>query len=89
MFADYTPKPVAQQVARTLTGELPIRTGMTTVGQAGAKIGIPAEAVTTATVLKSMEYATGPSGEKITSAISMNSCPAFAAATNISAVSIT
>ncbi len=32
--------------ANFITGELPIRTGMTTVGQAGAKIGIPAEAVT-------------------------------------------
>src|ERR1700686_1950325 len=40
--------------ANFITGELPIRTGMTTVGQAGAKIGIPAEAVTIATVLKSM-----------------------------------
>ena len=30
--------------ANFITGELPIRTGMTTVGQAGAKIGIPAEA---------------------------------------------
>ena len=29
--------------ANFITGELPIRTGMTTVGQAGAKIGIPAE----------------------------------------------
>ena len=36
---------------------------MTTVGQAGAKIGIPAEAVTTATILKSMGYATGQFGK--------------------------
>jgi arylsulfatase len=43
--------------ANFITGELPIRTGMTTVGQAGAKIGIPAEAVTIATILKSMGYA--------------------------------
>ena len=35
--------------ANFITGELPIRTGLTTVGQAGAKIGIPAEAVTIAT----------------------------------------
>ena len=42
---------------------LPIRTGMTTVGQAGAKIGIPAEAITIATVLKSMGYATGQFGK--------------------------
>src|SRR5215468_8352369 len=31
--------------ANFITGELPIRTGMTTVGQAGASIGLPAEAV--------------------------------------------
>src|SRR4051794_945258 len=30
--------------ANFITGELPIRTGMTTVGQAGAPTGIPAEA---------------------------------------------
>jgi arylsulfatase A-like enzyme len=49
--------------AAFITGELPIRTGMTTVGQAGAKIGLPAEAVTTATILKSMGYATGQFGK--------------------------
>src|SRR5271169_1457191 len=49
--------------ANFITGELPIRTGMTTVGQAGAKIGIPAEACTIATVLKSMGYATGQFGK--------------------------
>src|ERR1700680_4106035 len=49
--------------ANFITGELPIRTGMTTVGQAGAKIGIPSEAVTIATVLKSMGYATGQFGK--------------------------
>jgi arylsulfatase A-like enzyme len=49
--------------ANFVTGELPIRTGMTTVGQAGAKLGLPAEAVTVATVLKSMGYATGQFGK--------------------------
>ena len=32
--------------ANFITGELPIRTGMTTVGQAGADIGLPAQAPT-------------------------------------------
>ena len=32
--------------ANFITGELPIRTGMTTVGQAGALTGLPAEACT-------------------------------------------
>jgi len=49
--------------AAFITGELPIRTGMTTVGQAGAELGLPAEAATIATVLKSMGYATGQFGK--------------------------
>jgi arylsulfatase len=49
--------------ANFITGQLPIRTGLTTVGQAGAKSGIPTEAVTIATVLKSMGYATGQFGK--------------------------
>jgi arylsulfatase A-like enzyme len=49
--------------ANFITGELPIRTGMTTVGQAGASVGLPAEAVTIATALKSMGYATGQFGK--------------------------
>ena len=49
--------------AAFITGELPIRTGMTTVGQAGAKIGLPAEACTMATALKDLGYATGQFGK--------------------------
>ncbi len=49
--------------ANFITGELPIRTGLTTVGQAGAKLGMPDEAPTIATVLKSMGYATGQFGK--------------------------
>src|SRR2546427_9076468 len=49
--------------AAFVTGELPIRTGMTTVGQAGATIGLPAEAATIATALKAMGYATGQFGK--------------------------
>jgi arylsulfatase len=49
--------------ANFIMGELPIRTGMTTVGQAGAAIGIPAEAVTIATLLKAQGYATGQFGK--------------------------
>src|SRR5262245_779050 len=43
--------------ANFITGELPIRTGLTTVGQAGSPIGMPAEAPTIATALKSLGYA--------------------------------
>ena len=49
--------------ANFITGELPIRTGMTTVGQAGAPIGLPAEACTIATALKAQGYATGQFGK--------------------------
>jgi arylsulfatase len=49
--------------ANFITGELPFRTGLTTVGQAGAPLGIPDEAVTIAHVLKSMGYATGQFGK--------------------------
>src|SRR5271167_3446868 len=49
--------------ANFITGELPIRTGMTTVGQAGATVGMPDEAPTIATALKSMGYATGQFGK--------------------------
>jgi arylsulfatase len=49
--------------AAFVTGELPIRTGMTTVGQAGASIGMPYQACTIATALKELGYATGQFGK--------------------------
>ena len=49
--------------ANFITGELPIRTGLTTVGQAGSALGMPAEAPTIATVLRSMGYTTGQFGK--------------------------
>jgi arylsulfatase len=49
--------------ANFITGELPIRTGLTTVGQAGADVGLPDQACTLATVLKSLGYATGQFGK--------------------------
>jgi len=49
--------------ANFITGELPIRTGLTTVGQAGADVGMPAQACTLATALKAQGYATGQFGK--------------------------
>src|SRR5271155_610259 len=49
--------------ANFITGELPIRTGLTTVGQAGADVGLPAQAVTLATILKAQGYETGQFGK--------------------------
>jgi arylsulfatase len=49
--------------ANFITGELPIRTGLTTVGQAGADVGLPDQAVTLATVLKAQGYETAQFGK--------------------------
>lgn len=49
--------------ANFITGEIPLRTGLTTVGQAGADVGIPARACTLATALKAQGYATGQFGK--------------------------
>src|SRR6516165_8685988 len=63
-FTDYYAEPSCTAGrANFITGELPIRTGLTTVGQAGSKVGMPADAVTIATTLKSMGYATGQFGK--------------------------
>jgi arylsulfatase len=64
LFTDYYAEPSCTAGrANFITGQLPIRTGLTTVGQAGAKVGMPAEAPTIATALKSMGYATGQFGK--------------------------
>src|SRR5260221_5235444 len=42
--------------ANFLTGELPLRTRLTTVGQAGADVGLPAQACTLATALQTQGY---------------------------------
>src|SRR5262249_57044706 len=61
MFTDYYAEASCTAGrANFITGELPIPTGLTTVGQAGADVGIPMEACTLATALKAQGYATGP-----------------------------
>jgi arylsulfatase len=49
--------------ANFITGEIPLRTGLTTVGQAGADVGLPAKAATMASALKVQGYATGQFGK--------------------------
>src|SRR3954469_7829235 len=49
--------------ANFITGEIPLRTGLTTVGQAGAALGIPAQACPLAPALKAQGYATGQFGK--------------------------
>jgi arylsulfatase len=63
-FTDYYAEPSCTAGrANFITGELPIRTGLTTVGQAGADVGMPAQAPTIATALKDVGYATGQFGK--------------------------
>ncbi len=64
MFTDYYAEASCTAGrANFITGELPIRTGLTTVGQAGSPLGMPDAAPTIATALKSMGYATGQFGK--------------------------
>lgn len=49
--------------ANFITGQLPLRTGLTTVGQAGADVGMPSTSPTIATVMKTLGYATGQFGK--------------------------
>jgi arylsulfatase A-like enzyme len=49
--------------ANFITGELPLRTGLTTVGQAGSKLGFPDAAPTIANALHALGYATGQFGK--------------------------
>ncbi len=63
-FTDYYAEPSCTAGrANFITGQLPIRTGLTTVGQAGATAGIPAAAITLATTLRSMGYTTAQFGK--------------------------
>ncbi|MCU0945898.1 MAG: sulfatase-like hydrolase/transferase, partial [Rubritepida sp.] len=64
MFTDYYAEPSCTAGrANFITGQLPIRTGLTTVGQAGATVGMPAAAPTIATALRAQGYATGQFGK--------------------------
>jgi arylsulfatase len=64
MFTDYYAEASCTAGrANFVTGELPLRTGLTTVGQAGADVGMPDQAVTVATVLKSLGYETAQFGK--------------------------
>ena len=75
--------------ANFITGELPIRTGMTTVGQAGAPTGLPAEAADHRHRAQGA-WATPPaSSARTTSATRTSSCRRCTASTSSSATSIT
>ena len=74
--------------ANFITGQLPIRTGMTTVGQAGRQDRPAGGSLTIATALKAR--ATPPaSSARTTWATGTSSCPPSTASTSSSATSIT
>ncbi|WP_412535259.1 arylsulfatase [Mesorhizobium sp. BAC0120] len=64
MFTDYYAEASCTAGrAAFITGEIPLRTGLTTVGQAGADVGIPDQAATLAAALKAQGYETGQFGK--------------------------
>jgi arylsulfatase A-like enzyme len=64
MFTDYYAEASCTAGrAAFITGEIPLRTGLTTVGQAGADVGMPDKASTIASALKTQGYATGQFGK--------------------------
>jgi len=64
MFTDYYAEASCTAGrANFITGEIPLRTGLTTVGQAGADVGIPDQAATIASALKALGYETGQFGK--------------------------
>ena len=74
--------------AAFIMGQLPIRTGMTTIGIPGSTRGIQKSDPTLAEVLKSQGYATAQFGKNIW-ATATSSCPRCTVSTNGSGISIT
>jgi len=69
-----------------ITGQNPIRTGLTKVGMPGATVGLQKEDPTIAELLKPLGYATGQFGRTIW-ATATNSCPPCMVSTSSSAIS--
>ena len=64
MFTDHYAQPSCTAGrAALITGQYPIRSGMTTVGRPGAALGLKPESPTLAEVLKPLGYATGQFGK--------------------------
>ena len=64
MFTDHYAQPSCTAGrAALITGQYPIRSGMTTVGRPGATLGLKAESHTLAEVLKALGYSTGQFGK--------------------------
>jgi arylsulfatase A-like enzyme len=64
LFTDYYAEATCRAGhANFLTGQLAIRTGLTSAGADGGSVGMPAEVPTIATALRSLGYATGQFGQ--------------------------
>jgi arylsulfatase len=64
LFTDYYAEATCRAGhANFVTGQLPIRTGLASVGSGGGAPGIPAEVPTIATALRALGYATGQFGQ--------------------------
>ncbi len=64
LFTDHYSEPTCTPGrAAFITGQMPIRTGLTTVGSPGSPIGLDARDPTLATVLKRLGYRTGQFGK--------------------------
>ena len=74
--------------ANFITGQLPIRTGLTTVGQAGATVGMPAQRRPSPPRCARSAMPPGSSA-RTTSAIATSSCRRCTASTSSGATSIT
>src|SRR5271166_3350927 len=71
MFTDYYAEASCTAGrANFITGEIPLRTGLTTVGQAGADVGLPDKAATLASALKAQGYETFQFGKNHLDAMS-------------------
>jgi arylsulfatase A-like enzyme len=64
LFTDYYAEASSRAGhANFVTGQLPIRTGLTSVGDVGVALGLPDEVPTIATALRALGYATGQFGQ--------------------------
>ena len=89
MFTDwYGQQSCTAGRAAFITGQSPIRTGLTKVGLPGAELGLKKEDPTIAELLKPLGYVTGNS-VRTTSATATSTCPRHTASTSSSATCIT